>query len=155
MFTDAYAANTHNKRTLWTDGHTVMIDAPKHIANLQRRGYHMHIIGTPDTDNQLRFTIPAPTLAANQRLYLNQIILRFKTQDNDIHITGLHIDDHQKNVFSKTNLDLHGNLMDRAITLPTPRVSGKIDLSLDITFGKAYQRQVIELLAIGCEYLLL
>ena len=150
-----YIALANNqRRILWADGHSVIIEFPEHITNFQRRGYHAHIIGIPGTSNRLHYKIPTPTLKQGQRLYLNNIILRLKSHSDNARITAITAYDNQKSLYAKTGLNLHGNLMDKTITLPTPRVSGKIDLSIEITFGREYRREIIELLAVGCEFLI-
>jgi len=93
-------------KAMWAHGHSMVIEYPDRIKSEWKAGFFYRVVGKPGTTNWFHFAIPTPVIVSDNRLAIDSVMIRFRSNSTNADITNVHVYDGEKKIASHDGLDL-------------------------------------------------
>ncbi len=145
---------------MWVHGHSMEIEYPERVSQLQRMGYYVSVRGKPFTSNWFHFAVPTPVIVDGQRLQVGSVLVRLRTGPG-ASLSAVHVYDGETKIVSHDGLSLspQGAFTTARFDVPThPPIIWGLGLSLGVNFGDSANlppnKLLVEVSAVGCDFML-
>lgn len=139
----------------WTHGHALAVEFPQNIKSEWRAGFFIRLVGKPNTTNWLHFGIPTPVIVNNNRLALDSVLVRMRSNSTRADITNVHVFDGERRIANHDNLDHSpsGWTMLRFAVPGRPEVLWGVGLTLGVRFtGTTDAENTMEISSAGGDF---
>lgn len=140
---------------MWAHGHSMIIEFPDRIKSEWRAGFFIRVIGKQNQTNWFHFAIPTPVIVNDNRLRIDSVLLRFRSNSNRADVTNIHVYDGETKIASHDGLNLSpsGWGMHRFNVPSNRNVLWGIGISVGVRFtGSNDNQNTMEFSSAGCDF---
>lgn len=144
------------EKAMWSHGHGMVIEWPGNIRSEWRAGFFIRVVGSRDTTNWFHFAIPTPVIVNDNRLRLDSVLIRFRSNSPGADVTNVHVYDGEKLIAAHNGLDLSPSAwtMSRFKVPGQPEVLWGIGVTVGVRFSASTDEgNTMEFASAGCDFL--
>ena len=141
---------------MWAHGHSMVIEYPDRIKSEWKAGFYYRVIGKQGTTNWFHFAIPTAVIVNDNRLAIDSVLLRFRSNSTQADITNVHIYDGETKIASHDGLDLSPSAwnMHRFAVPGKPDIKWGVGISIGVRFnGTTDSQNTMEFSSAGADFL--
>ena len=141
---------------MWAHGHSMVIEYPDRIKSERRAGFFYRVIGKTGTTNWFHFAIPTTVIVNDNRLAIDSVLVRFRSNSTSADITNIHVYDGENKIASHDGLDLSPAAwtMNRFAVPGKPEIKWGVGISIGVRFnGTTDSQNTMEFSSAGVDFL--
>lgn len=129
-------------QAMWVHGHSLRVEYPDRLDSAVPVGSCMRLDGRAGTSNWLHLAVPTPVIVDGDRLRIDSLMLRFRT--NGATVTDVHLYDGESKIATHAGLNLQpADWSFQRFDVPgTPDVRWGLGISFRVTFGAGTSRRI-------------
>lgn len=137
--------------SIWAHGHSMQIENPDDLEKVERKRFHIRVVGKKGTQTWFHFAISTPVILNGKRLRAKSVNLFFETESKAALVKHIQVYDGKKRIAIHSNIDLGGDLFDVQFDVPGyPRVEKGLGISIAVVFSR---KEFIEFISAGCTFI--
>jgi len=143
-------------KAMWAHGHSMVIEYPDRIKSEWKAGFFYRVVGKPGTTNWFHFAIPTPVIVSDNRLAIDSVMIRFRSNSTNADITNVHVYDGEKKIASHDGLDLSPSDWNwpRFDVPGHPEILWGVGISIGVRFnGTTDSQNTMEFSSVGADFL--
>jgi hypothetical protein len=143
------------EKAMWAHGHGMAIERPESIRSEWRAGPFIRVVGARDTTNWFHFAVPTPVIVNDNRLRLESVLIRFRSNSTSADVTNVHVFDGEGRIAAHDGLNLSPTSwgMHRFVVAGAPEVLWGIGVTIGVRFSASNDDgNTMEFAAAGCDF---
>ena len=143
-------------KAMWAHGHSMVIEYPDRIKSEWKAGFYYRVVGKPGTTNWFHFAIPTAVIVNDNRLAIDSVMIRFRSNSTQAAITNVHVYDGEVKIASYDGQNHCPPTWEwpRFDVPPHPEIKGGVGISIGVRFnGTTDAQNTMEFSSVGADFL--